>query len=215
MTRAMPFHSPRGLQPERILGIAFALLAHSVLLMLLFRPPEFNPPVIQDEPVVAPPWKIVHREIRPDPIPAPRPRADVHPQPQPPLTNNPPQVISKTQTLVSTTPDPIGPVVIPHTVTVNPSPAESSLTPIVAPSPIYPREALYEGVGGTVELELLVGVDGRVIEARVVRSSGNRLLDNAARETVLQKWRFQAATLNGEPVQALGRLPVVFTPEDR
>ncbi len=217
MTRALPFRSPQGVQPERSLGIAFALLVNAVFFMVLIRQPELSTAPIVVEPVTPPPqWKIVKHDIKPDPVPVQRPRQDVHIQPNVlPRTDSQP-VVSPQPTPVSIPSDPIVPTVnIDKSLTVNPPPAEASLDPIVAPAPAYPREALYEGIGGTVELELLVGADGRVLDARVVRSSGNRLLDNAARDTVLRQWRFQPATRNGEPVQALGRLPVVFSPTDR
>ena len=38
-----------------------------------------------------------------------------------------------------------------------------------------------------------------------------RGLDRAAREHVLKKWRFQPAMQDGVPVQAWGRVPIVFT----
>ena len=80
----------------------------------------------------------------------------------------------------------------------------------MSPPPAYPGEAVRNGLTGVVELEILVGIDGHPLEARVVRSSGHRLLDAAARRTVLAKWRFQPAMRNGQPVQSLGRVPIEF-----
>jgi protein TonB len=97
----------------------------------------------------------------------------------------------------------------------NPPTVEASLMPIASPAPIYPRDALRDGITGTVELELLVGVDGSVLQVRITRSSGNRQLDNAARDQVLRNWRFQPALRGGIAVQALGRVPIVFTIDGR
>ena len=97
----------------------------------------------------------------------------------------------------------------------NPPTVEASLMPIASPAPTYPRDALRDGVTGTVELELLVGVDGSVLQVRITRGSGNHQLDSAAREQVLRNWRFQPALRNGVPVQALGRVPIVFTLDGR
>jgi protein TonB len=216
MTRVLPFRSPEGLQLERVLGITFALLAHAALFMVLMRPAEFNPPLVP-EAVPTPQWKIVkHEEIR----------RDQHPDTVPVKPHTPQQTLVRrdeiTPPVVSPQPTPVSTPYVPDpvahasdTVTISPPPAESSLSPIVAPAPTYPREPLNEGITGTVELELLIGVDGRVLEARVVRSSGNRQLDSAARDTVLRQWRFQPATRDGVPVQALGRLPVVFSLDGR
>jgi periplasmic protein TonB len=66
------------------------------------------------------------------------------------------------------------------------------------------------GLMGVVELEILVGVDGRPIDVRIVRSSGHRVLDQAARRTVLSKWTFVPAMRDGRAVEAIGRVPVEF-----
>ena len=79
-----------------------------------------------------------------------------------------------------------------------------------APAPGYPREALRDGLTGTVVLEVLVGVDGRPLQAEVVSSSGHRVLDHAARRQVLARWMFKPAVQAGVPVQAIGRVPVEF-----
>ena len=47
----------------------------------------------------------------------------------------------------------------------------------------------------------------------IARSSGHRILDEAAREQVLRRWSFQPASVGGQPVQALGRVPITFALE--
>ena len=84
------------------------------------------------------------------------------------------------------------------------------LQTLSAPAPDYPREAMRQGLGGTVELEILVGIDGRPLDVRIVRSSGHRVLDQAARRAVLASWTFKPALRNGRPVQAMGRVPIDF-----
>ena len=49
----------------------------------------------------------------------------------------------------------------------------------------YPPAAREEGASGSVGLAFSVGGNGRVTNATVTRSSGNALLDNAARQAVL------------------------------
>lgn len=73
---------------------------------------------------------------------------------------------------------------------------------IVNVAPVYPAIALAARVEGTVILEAIIGVDGGVREARVLRSIP--LLDAAAVAAVRQ-WRYTPTTLNGIPV------PVVMT----
>jgi protein TonB len=79
-----------------------------------------------------------------------------------------------------------------------------------APAPTYPRDALRDGVEGTVLLKVLVDTDGRPLDVQIERSSGNRSLDRAAREQVLQRWRFRPAMEDGRAVQAIGLVPVDF-----
>lgn len=55
-------------------------------------------------------------------------------------------------------------------------------------APVYPQALRDAGIGGRV----VVGIDGRVESAEVVRSSGNSTLDNNAL-SAFYKWRFSAA----------------------
>ncbi len=48
----------------------------------------------------------------------------------------------------------------------------------------YPRRARRAGLEGTVLLEIVLNDAGRIIEIRVARSSGHRILDEAAQEAV-------------------------------
>ncbi|MDN5781532.1 MAG: energy transducer TonB [Luteimonas sp.] len=80
-----------------------------------------------------------------------------------------------------------------------------------APSPPYPRDALRAGLQGTVLLQVLVDVDGRPLQVDVERSSGHRVLDDAARRYVLLHWTFRPATKDGRPVQAVGLVPIAYS----
>lgn len=80
-----------------------------------------------------------------------------------------------------------------------------------APAPSYPIEAIRKSLTGTVTLRVLVDVDGRPIDVQVERSSGHRVLDAAAKKQVLAKWRFRPAMQDGQAIQAVGMVPVVFS----
>jgi len=67
--------------------------------------------------------------------------------------------------------------------------------------PEYPVASRRLEEEGTVNLRFLVGVDGKVLQAEVVKSSGFRRLDEAARAG-LSKCQFKPATVNGHPEQA-------------
>ena len=59
-------------------------------------------------------------------------------------------------------------------------------------APVYPQALRDAGLGGRVVVRGVVGIDGRVESAVVVRSSGNSTLDNNAL-SAFYKWRFSAA----------------------
>ena len=59
-------------------------------------------------------------------------------------------------------------------------------------APYYPQALRDAGIGGRVVVRGVVGIDGRVESAEVVRSSGNSTLDNNAL-SAFYKWRFSPA----------------------
>lgn len=59
-------------------------------------------------------------------------------------------------------------------------------------APVYPQALRDAGIGGRVVVRGVIGTDGRVESAEVVRSSGNNTLDNNAL-SAFYKWRFSAA----------------------
>ena len=59
-------------------------------------------------------------------------------------------------------------------------------------APVYPQALRDAGIGGRVVVRGVIGIDGRVESAEVVRSSGNSTLDNNAL-SAFYKWRFSHA----------------------
>lgn len=59
-------------------------------------------------------------------------------------------------------------------------------------APVYPQALRDAGIGGRVVVRGVIGINGRVESAEVVRSSGNSTLDNNAL-SAFYKWRFSAA----------------------
>jgi protein TonB len=74
-------------------------------------------------------------------------------------------------------------------------------------APIYPQIALSARREGTVIVEAIIGEDGRVEQARVLRSV--QLLDEAAL-TAVRQWVFTPTRLNGEPVPVVMTVTVTF-----
>ncbi len=63
-----------------------------------------------------------------------------------------------------------------------------------APKPNFPANALKKGSEGSVRLRLLLARDGRVTNARILRTSGDAVLDETARNAVLQ-WRLKPGAI--------------------
>ncbi|MBI1940733.1 MAG: energy transducer TonB, partial [Acidobacteria bacterium] len=78
---------------------------------------------------------------------------------------------------------------------------------IYNPAPEYPPLAKMARIQGTVRLEAVIGVDGRIQNLKAI--SGHPLLVNAALEAV-SRWRYQPTLLNGEPVEVLTEVDAIF-----
>ncbi|MDR7068726.1 protein TonB [Pseudoxanthomonas japonensis] len=65
-----------------------------------------------------------------------------------------------------------------------------SLRAVSTPAPRYPPEALRSGTSGEVLVEITVGTDGAVTNARVVRATPARVFDREALNAV-RRWRFE------------------------
>ncbi|GHA74362.1 energy transducer TonB [Cognatilysobacter bugurensis] len=94
-----------------------------------------------------------------------------------------------------------------------PAPSISPTQPLArnTPPPAYPEALACEDVGGQVVLQLEIGADGRPASMRLLTSSGESQLDDAAIAAV-RGWEFAPATRNGQPVTSRIQVPVTFTP---
>jgi TonB family protein len=86
------------------------------------------------------------------------------------------------------------------------APAASVLAPRPDPNhsnpiPTSADLAITISAQAVVILRLIVDAEGGVMQATVVRSSGQNGLDAAIEAFVKDKWRFLPATLNGAPIQ--------------
>ena len=152
---------------------------------------------------------VLLEEQKPD-IPPPPPPPPPKNLPPPPPAYVPPVEVpvsappaANAIAAVSNTPQPVAP---PSPAPVSTAPAAPVRTGAVVNSancekPEYPSASRRLEEEGTVSLRFLVGVDGRVIQAEVDKSSGFRRLDEAARAG-LAKCQFKPATVDGKPEQA-------------
>jgi len=149
-------------------------------------------------------------------IPPPPPPRNLPPPPKnaPP----PPAYVPPVETLVAASPAPAAVTAVTST-PVPPAPA-APLVPTIPASPRtdavrtaavvnsaqcekpeYPSASRRLEEEGTVHLRFLVGVDGKVIQSEVEKSSGYKRLDEAARAG-LSRCQFRPATVDGKAEQA-------------
>jgi len=76
--------------------------------------------------------------------------------------------------------------------------------------PVYPEDARQAGIDGMVILEALIGEDGKVMDARIMRSIP--ALDAAAVAAVRQ-WAFTPTVINGVPQKVVMSVTVSFPPK--
>lgn len=74
--------------------------------------------------------------------------------------------------------------------------------------PVYPAIAQSAHIGGAVIIEATIGPDGKVIDAKVLRSVP--MLDQAALDAVRQ-WEYIPMLLNGVPVPVVVTITIAFT----
>jgi protein TonB len=77
------------------------------------------------------------------------------------------------------------------------------------PAPDYPPMAVRQGWQGTVLLRVRVSSTGAVDAIEVVRSSGKKVLDDAAIHTV-ERWVFAPSTRGSKAVDGFATVPIEF-----
>jgi protein TonB len=220
-TLRLPLHAEHGPSISRAGALSGAMSINLLVIGALLLPAAIDQ--VQRGPSRAPEaLTVVERVVEiaaaaAVPSPPPTPVSRPAPAPQPPIpVPAPPQL----QPVVVNTPGP--PVAVAPTPALEPSvPAAASSTPagidstalayIDAPLPAYPLLAKRKGWEGTVLLQVRVDARGRPVSVEVLRSSGHRVLDEAARRAVAATWTFRPALRDGLPVEAVGKVPVAFS----
>ena len=76
--------------------------------------------------------------------------------------------------------------------------------------PHYPAIAIRDQIEGAVVVEVFVQANGRIVDARIVTSSGYDFFDQATLEEARRNWRMLPATRDGAPFAQWYRTRVVF-----
>lgn len=171
------------------------------------------------QPVEQPP-KVMISLSRPQPKTiAPPPKLQAKP-PTPKVVPLKPQKPKPVEKVLEPTPAP-APVVDS---TPSPAPAVSSPAPVVEekitapvagadylhnPAPEYPEIAMDRGWEGKVLMKVHVKPDGKPDEVSVIKSSGQKILDDAAVKTV-NKWSFVPAMRGTTPIAGWVTVPITF-----
>jgi protein TonB len=87
--------------------------------------------------------------------------------------------------------------------------AQMPESPVICPADFYPALALREKQQGIAEVQLTIGTDGIPHDVAIVKSSGNRSLDEASL-VCIRTLRYQPATKDGQPVEVGWGLTVVW-----
>ena len=86
--------------------------------------------------------------------------------------------------------------------------------PLSTPAPVYPEAARASKAEGVTVLDCVIDEQGRVAQAKVAKSSGDKDLDQAALDAV-NAWTFQPATLKGKPVAVTYALTFNFKLDEK
>ncbi len=193
--------------------------------------PEPPQPIVEPEPAPLATETLPALEPPPPP-PPPRPRERARATPRPKPVEEPPKVAAAPASEPTTVPPdaaasapvsvapPSAPVSTPASTQLAALPSTTDLPsspPLITQArfrsppapPAYPRRAIDLGQEGEVLIRALVGPDGESREIRIFRSSGVPLLDDAALRAV-RRWAFEAAQINGRPIEAWVEVPVRF-----
>ena len=205
----MSYAHPRS-QSRRLTGMVITVALHIALIYALIH--GLARKIVE---IVVPPLETkIIEEIKPpapDKPPPPPPKLETPPPPfiPPPEVNiQMPMQQAPTITAVAPTPPPKPAPMVP----TPPRPAVNTAPVVNAAScdkPEYPPAARRANETGTVLLNFLIDVDGKVIDSKVERSSGSRRLDEAARAG-LELCNFRPATVDGKPTRAWARIEYVW-----
>jgi periplasmic protein TonB len=196
-------------------GFVAVVAMHAAVLgaLVLIKGPQF---IREIDPILV----VTSIPIRPDPPPV-RPRVD-EPQHQSQLTTVRPEIqVERDPTITYVRPDPqpfpdptpprqerieLARAEIPHVRRA----AELIGSDLQPP---YPPSEERAQRGGSVQLRVTIGADGRVTGVQRIAATSDAFW-RATERQALSRWRFRPATLDGRPVEASKVMTVTFRIED-
>jgi periplasmic protein TonB len=199
---------------KHLVGLTFVFLLHVLIIYALVTGLARKVVDVIKKPIET---KIVEEQKPPPPPETP-------PPPPPKLNTPPPPFIPPPEVQISVPPPPTAITAVTNTppppvATIAPTPPPTQHVPVrTSPvidaahncaKPEYPPASARAEETGTVTLRFLIDTDGHAIKADIVRSSGHKRLDEAAR-AALSLCKFKPGTLDGQPVQTTGDIQYVW-----
>ena len=201
------------MSPMRIAGLSLALALHGAAFLVMVMPASLPLAAVDEKPADIDVVFVMAEQPKP-PIPVP-------PVPPPPVRPPTPRdvapdvvpvVLAESAFQVAATmPEPVRESI--GEIVPDPGPAPVTAAALAydnVPPPPYPAMARRKNLQGEVLLRVRVDETGQPVAVEIEKSSGHRLLDRTARDHVLKRWRFQPALVDGRPVAAWARVPLVF-----
>lgn len=209
-SRAMEYEQETD-SKKRLIGIAIALLLHVILIygftsglatdLVAKVQRTVNVAIVPEAPPPPPPPQEIEADTRPKqaqtqraPTKAFVPKAEV--ENTKPSTDTITGVTSQVEEATPAIEKPA--VVVPDAPPVTKSEPVKTVARLLKGCrlPQYPKRSEEKGEEGTVVFRFLVGTDGRVTSAELVKSSGFERLDSAAKDAFMQ-CRFTPGTVDG------------------
>jgi periplasmic protein TonB len=201
---------------KKWVGISLVILLHIFIIYALVTGLAHKVVDVINQPIET---RIIE-EVKTPPPPPELPKSPPSPKllaPPPPFVpppevsvQPPPQQQSTITAVTNVKPD--NPVIVPI------QPAPPPRVPVRVPAivdakacekPEYPSKSLRNEEQGTVILAFLIGLDGRVVDSRIEKSSGSRDLDRAAMAG-LSLCKFKPGTVDGKLEQSWTKMQYVW-----
>lgn len=184
---ASPYAARQRSPRKHLTGIGWVVLLHALLLWAISTGLARDVVQMTENTVEA-----VLMSEAPPPAPTPPPKTPLPKTPAPP-----PPAPTSTAPAITQTPTP--PAAAPQAPAIRMGAVIQAGAHCAKPD--YPSASRRMEEEGTVTLKFLIGVDGKVLQADIEKSSGFARLDEASRNA-LSKCQFRPGTVDGKPEQS-------------
>lgn len=89
----------------------------------------------------------------------------------------------------------------------------TNLVPTIRIPPIYPAQALNQGIEGIVTVEFTIATDGSVKNPKIVKARPEKVFDDAVLQAI-GKWKYPPEIVNGKAVEVRARIDIPFVLQD-